>query len=87
MENKSQQTNIGSHLRYHYFIIGTICPGKVSWRAEVKRLVHHVPCVKSQEFSDAHIDEVLDVCISHRGDMFCTTSKDSCVIVSILFII
>ena len=51
----------------------------------MKRLVHHVPCVKIQEFSDAHIDEVLDVCISHRGDMFCTTSKDSCVIVSILY--
>ena len=60
---------------------GPIFPGRKSWRSEVKRLVHHVPCVESEIFTDAHSDEVLDVSISHNGEYFCTTSKDSCIIV------
>ena len=48
----------------------------------MKRLVHHTPFIQSEIFTEAHSDEVLDVSISHKGDYFCTTSKDSCVIVS-----
>ena len=48
----------------------------------MKRLVHHVPCIQSEIFTEAHRDEVLDVSVSHNGEYFCTTSKDSYVIVS-----
>ena len=65
-----------------YIFVGAISPGRTTWRSEVKRLVHHVPCIQSEIFTDAHRDEVLDVSMSHNGEYFCTTSKDSYVIVS-----
>lgn len=58
-------------------------PSKESWRSEYKRLDFYTPIHLSETLTD-HDDEVLHVSFSHDGKLFCTTSKDATIKVSIL---
>ncbi|KAK3576061.1 hypothetical protein CHS0354_018330 [Potamilus streckersoni] len=52
-----------------------MCPRKVSWVQEYKRLYYHTPSVES-EVLRSHTNEVLHVSFAHNGKMFATCSKD-----------